>query len=150
MHAAPCGMFHVNLQEDDVYIRCSNFSQETATFTKPVGFSFPFGCAKSQNLAVLREIAKYNTRKIVRIPKSQNFVLANNSNIKVQLGDPSVSASVTPPLPLIGPQKLSGSEIDVVSQGVLCTQHNTPLSPLCCLQTAVLFCKVLSTLLVPQ
>ena len=41
---------------------------------------FTFGCAKSQNLAWLRELAKINTRKIVGIPKSQNFVLANNSN----------------------------------------------------------------------
>ena len=88
MHAAPCGMFHVNLHEDDVYIRCSNFSLNTATFTKPVDFKVKsfylwLHCAKSQILARLREITKINTRKIVRIPKSQNFVPANNSNYKV-------------------------------------------------------------------
>ena len=78
-------MFHVNLQEDDVYTRCSNFSQDTAPFTKPVGFKvkrfYLWLCeiAKfSSTYKVLREIAKNNTRKIVRIPKSQNFVLANN------------------------------------------------------------------------
>ena len=92
MHAAPCGMFHVNLQEDDVYIRCSNFSQRLPHLLSQWVSklkAFTFGCAKSQNLAVLREIAKYNTRKIVRIPKSQNFVLANNSNIKVPHATPS-------------------------------------------------------------
>ena len=31
-------------------------------------------------LARVREIAKINTRKIIGIPKSQNFVLAKNSN----------------------------------------------------------------------
>ena len=36
------------------------------------------GCAKSQKLARLREIAKINTRKIIGTQKSQNFVLANN------------------------------------------------------------------------
>ena len=45
--------------------------------------SYSIGCPKSQSLARLREIAKINTRKIVAIPKSQNFVLANNSNNKV-------------------------------------------------------------------
>ena len=50
--------------------------------------SFTFDCAKSQNLARLREIAKVNTRKIVGIPKSQNFVLANNSNNKVVKSSP--------------------------------------------------------------
>ena len=38
--------------------------------------SFTFDWAKSQSLARLREIAKVNTRKIIGIPKSQNFVLA--------------------------------------------------------------------------
>ena len=45
--------------------------------------SYSIGCPKSQSLARLREIAKINTRKIVAILKSQNFVLANNSNNKV-------------------------------------------------------------------
>ena len=71
-----------------MYLHCSNFSLDTAAFTKPVNFKvepsgFTFACAKSQNLARLREIAKINTRKIVGIPKPQNFVLANNSNSKV-------------------------------------------------------------------
>ena len=44
---------------------------------------FTFGCAKSQNLARLHEIAKISTRKIIPLPKLQNFVLANNSNNKV-------------------------------------------------------------------
>ena len=43
-------------------------------------WAFTFGCAKSQKLARNREIAKFNTCKIVGIQKSQNFVLANNSN----------------------------------------------------------------------
>ena len=42
--------------------------------------SYFIGCPKSQSSARLREIAKINTRKIIAIPKSQNFVLANNSN----------------------------------------------------------------------
>ena len=46
---------------------------------------FTFGCAKSQNLARLHEIAKISTRKIIPLPKSQNFVLANNSNNKVHV-----------------------------------------------------------------
>ena len=55
---------------------------------KPTDFKvelFTFGCAKSQNLARLHEIAKISTRKIIPLPKSQNFVLANNSNNKVYL-----------------------------------------------------------------
>ena len=36
-----------------------------------------------QNLAGLHEIAKISTRKMVAIPTSQNFELANNSNNKV-------------------------------------------------------------------
>ena len=71
-----------------MYLHCNNFILDIATFTKPVDFEvepFTFGCVKLQNLAWLREIAKINTRKIVRIPKSQNFVLANNSNNKVVL-----------------------------------------------------------------
>ena len=61
---------------------------DTVTFTKPVDFknrSLPFVCAKSQNIARLHEIAKITTRKISAIPKSQNFVLANNSNKKVNV-----------------------------------------------------------------
>ena len=86
MYAAPFGIFHVNLHACGVRRpHCSKFSLGSATFTKQVGFkmSLYLGCAKSQNLARLREIAKINTRKIIGTPKSQNFVLANNSNIKV-------------------------------------------------------------------
>ena len=46
--------------------------------------SFYLWLREVANLARLREIAKINTRKIVGIPKSQNFVLANNSNNKVK------------------------------------------------------------------
>ena len=46
-------------------------------------WAFYLWLRESQNLARLREIAKFSTRKIVGIPKSQNFVLANNSNNKV-------------------------------------------------------------------
>ena len=87
MHAAPFGIFHVNLHACGVRrLHCSKFSLGSATFTKQMGFklSLYLGCAKSQNLARLREIAKINTRKIIGTPKSQNFVLANNSNIKVE------------------------------------------------------------------
>ena len=38
VHAAPCGMFHVKLHKDYIYLHCSNFSLDTATFTKPVDF----------------------------------------------------------------------------------------------------------------
>ena len=82
--------FHVAcftyIRDDYMYLQCRNFSLHTAIFTKPADFKverFTFGCVKSQNLAWPREIAKINTRKIVGIPKSQNFVLANNSNNKV-------------------------------------------------------------------
>ena len=78
---------------------CSNFSPDAATFTKPVDFKgelLPFVCAKSQNLARLYEIAKFSTRKISAIPKSQNFVLANNSNNKI-----SSQAYTNPCLPLL-------------------------------------------------
>ena len=74
MHAAPFGMFHVNLHED--YIAASSVE------ALPHLLSLYLGCAKSQNLARLGEIAKINTRKIIGTSKSQNFVLANNSNIK--------------------------------------------------------------------
>ena len=60
---------------------CRKFSLGSATSTKQVGLYL--GCVKSQNLARLGESAKINTRKIIGTPKSQNFVLANNSNIKV-------------------------------------------------------------------
>ena len=38
MHAAPSGIFHVILHEDHMYLHCSNFSLDTAAFTKPVDF----------------------------------------------------------------------------------------------------------------
>ena len=72
-----------------MYLHCSNFSLslDTATFTKPMDFKVVLlplhGFAESQNLARHNEIAKISIRKIVAIPKSQNFVLANNSNNKV-------------------------------------------------------------------
>ena len=55
MHAALCGMFHVNLQEDEMYLHCNNFSLDTATFTKPVDFK-----VKSFYLW-LHEIAKFSS-----------------------------------------------------------------------------------------
>ena len=82
MHAASFGMFHVNLHED--YIAASSVLALPHLLSKWIlKLSSYFGCAKSQNLARLRETAKINTRKIIGTPKSQNFVLANNSNIKV-------------------------------------------------------------------
>ena len=76
-------MIHVNLHKG--YIAASSVYRTLPhLLSKWVSkLSFYLGCAKSQNLARLREIAKNNTRKIIGIPKSQNFVLANNSNIKV-------------------------------------------------------------------
>ena len=64
---------------------CNNFSLDTPTLLSQSSqsWAFTFGCAKSQNLARFHEIAKISTRKIVTFPKSQNFVLANNSNNKV-------------------------------------------------------------------
>ena len=84
MRAALFGMIHVNLHKG--YIAASSVYRTLPhLLSKWVSkLSFYLGCAKSQNLARLREIAKINTRKIIGIPKSQNFVLANNSNIKVQ------------------------------------------------------------------
>ena len=38
MHAAPCGIFHVTLHEDYMYLHWSNFSLDAAAFTKPVDF----------------------------------------------------------------------------------------------------------------
>ena len=40
MHAAPCGIFHVILPEDYMYLHCSNFSLDTAAFTNPVQVDF--------------------------------------------------------------------------------------------------------------
>ena len=75
-------MFHVNLHED--YIAASSVLALPHLLSKWIlKLSLYLGCAKSQNLARLGEIAKINTRKIIGTPKSQNFVLANNSNIKV-------------------------------------------------------------------
>ena len=61
-------------------LHCSNFSLEIAKLTTPVNFEVHWA---SQSWAWLHEIAKINTRKIVTIPESQNFVLAINSNNKV-------------------------------------------------------------------
>ena len=97
----PCGMFHVNLHEDRMYFHCSNFSLDTSSsITITIEASrfqsraFIFGCAKSQNLARLREIAKINTRKTVGTLKSQNFVLANNSNNKVKCKGQGIAPGV--------------------------------------------------------
>ena len=38
MPVAPYGIFHVILHEDYMYLHCSNFSLDTAAFTKPVDF----------------------------------------------------------------------------------------------------------------
>ena len=56
MHAAPCGIFHVDLHEDYMYLHCSNsnFSLDTAAFTKPVDF-------KVELYFWLREIAKFSS-----------------------------------------------------------------------------------------
>ena len=35
-----CGIFHVFLHEDHMYLHCSNFSLDTAAFTKPVLVDF--------------------------------------------------------------------------------------------------------------
>ena len=84
MHTAPCGMFDVLKSTRRLHLHCSNFSLDTAIFAKQVNFKVEIlsfnGCTKSQNLARLHEITNINTCKIVAIPKSQNFVLANNSN----------------------------------------------------------------------
>ena len=67
-----------------IYTKTACTSVQTILVSQWVSkLSFTFDCAKSQNLARLGEIAKINTRKTVGIPKSQNFVLANNSNNKV-------------------------------------------------------------------
>ena len=88
--AAPCGMFDVkNLHEDyDVFTLqlLSNLSPDTASVVCWAFFELLLSVCKSQNLARLHEIAKISTRKIIAIPKSQNFVLANNSNNKVTPG----------------------------------------------------------------
>ena len=100
VHAAPCGMVHVNsrrlhehvtyycitsqqLQSShcDIYYKASRFQSWA--------FYVYLWLRESQNLARLREIAKFSTRNIVGIPKSQNFVLANNSNNKVPEEGPS-------------------------------------------------------------
>ena len=75
-----------------MYLHSSNFSLDTATFTKPVDFKVEFFFF----FLYLREIAKFSstswnrkkntsTHKIDGIPKSQNVVLANNSNNKVHM-----------------------------------------------------------------
>ena len=75
-------MFHKDLHDD--YIAASSVLALPHLLSKWIlKLSLYLGCVKSQNLARLGEIAKINTRKIIGTPKSQNFVLANNSNIKV-------------------------------------------------------------------
>ena len=83
--AAPCGMFDVvkstwRLWCLDIAAAEQPQSGHCQWISK---LSFYFRFATSQNLARLHEIAKISTRKIIAIPKSQNFVLANNSNNKV-------------------------------------------------------------------
>ena len=68
---------------------------------------FTFGCAKSQNFARLHEIAKISTRKIIPLPKSQNFVLANNSNNKAkQYRNKSVNPKAQYLISLVGQTKI--------------------------------------------
>ena len=68
-----------------MYLQFNNCSLDIATFTKPIEskLNFYLWLREIANLAGLHEIAKISTRKMVAIPKSQNFVLANNSNNKV-------------------------------------------------------------------
>ena len=70
----------------------------------------------SQNWARRHEIAKINTRKIVTIPKSQNFVLANNSNNKVSSAH---DGNAKPPA--------SGIPRD----GLQCTEHLKYMGTIC-------------------
>ena len=83
-----CTVHHVECcyMRTTMYFHCSNFSLDTATvqsqWISKLHELLP-GFAQSQNLAPLHEIAKISTHKIVAIPKSQNFVLANNSINKV-------------------------------------------------------------------
>ena len=77
-----CGMLHSKFNKN--YTSCSKFSLEIAKITTPVDLKLSFGLVISQILARLHEIAKINTRKIVTIAKTQNFVLANNRNNKVE------------------------------------------------------------------
>ena len=79
MHAAPCGIY---AKTTCIYVAATSVKTLPHLLSQWLSKlkAFTFGCAKSQNLGRLREIAKNNTRKIVRIPKSQNIVLANNSN----------------------------------------------------------------------
>ena len=83
--ATPCGMFDViksTRRQRCLYIAAAEQPQSRhCQWISKLSFYFRF--AKSQNLARLNEIAKISTRKIIAIPKSQNFVLANNSNNKV-------------------------------------------------------------------
>ena len=81
--------FHVAcfsyIRDDYMCLQCRNLNLDTAICTKPFGSSklSVSGCVRSQNLAWPREISKINSRKIVGIPKSQDPLLANNSNNKV-------------------------------------------------------------------
>ena len=80
--AARRGVLHCKFNEN--YTSCSKFSLEIAKITTLVDFKVEFRFGDfAKKLAQLHEIAKINTRKIVTIAKSQNFVLANNSNNKV-------------------------------------------------------------------
>ena len=55
MHAAPFGIFHVNLHARRVRrLHCSKFSPGSATFTKQVDF-------KVELIPWLREIAKFSS-----------------------------------------------------------------------------------------
>ena len=50
VHAAPCGMFHIDLHEHCMYLRCSNFSPDNTGIT--VGFKVDLW---------LREVAKFRS-----------------------------------------------------------------------------------------
>ena len=69
-----------------------------------------------ESLARLREIAKINTCKIVAIPKSQNFVLANNSNNKVFSAEKSEHPPTSNPNP--SDVFMHGSHIPRVTSGL--------------------------------
>ena len=70
LHDAAC---YTDRKFNENYTSCRKFSLEIVKLQRRLILK----------LARLHEIAKINTRKIVTIAKSQNFVLANNSNNKV-------------------------------------------------------------------
>ena len=74
VHAAPCrcGTFHVNLHENYMHLHCSNFSQDTATFTKPEDFKVELLPLVARNRKIWLDLVKSQKLIPAKSTESQN------------------------------------------------------------------------------